>query len=261
MSSMATLRSVQVDVLLAFVLLLTSCDNHKSESHQVVKANETIIFDSKDTQGTAESSESGASTAVADFRIEQNPNNRWSYGWTETLGSPLHLYSGRKFDEWRGTETFYAGEDGTIGQNITHNYAGKDLAERDFIRRSGALDLAPGIHGEYSVVRWAAKTGGTLNISGYFRALGKNFISMDVSVLHNNHTVIPKDDEHRVLTFPNTQTFSLDLDHDGDFKAFAFAVIVNAGDTIDFCAGYGHQKTDAFGHVAFEAAINENGGR
>ena len=164
-------------------------------------------------------------SAVGQFSPVHNPNGVWSYGYTQTLGSPLIRYT------IAGTTccSSQIGWFGPFGPAPGYPL----VLENEFVPTQ-SLDMDPGPEGEYSVVRWTAPGSGTWDIVGDFSGTG--ITTTDVHVLRNSAPIYDN--------FVNAS----------DVHNFGLTVNLQAGDTIDFAVGFG----GAFGGdpTGFQAIVS-----
>ena len=110
-----------------------------------------------------------------------------------------------------------------------------------------ALNLHPGLNGEYAVLRFVAPAGGTYKVSGQFYALDDNATgtTTDVWILQNNE---------------KTGSFSGKVDYYGGAKSASFTSTVfqlKKGNTLDFQVGYGANKTYEYDTTGLMAIIEK----
>jgi hypothetical protein len=171
---------------------------------------------------TAESS-SHTWNAAEDFSVASNPGGDWSYGWSSSLGSTLHLYPehehpfGLALDSWVDPAIVQAGAP-TVYHNGTLNSISGINSVLNW--QPGQLTFHPGALGQYSVVRWTAPAAGTIRIATTFT--GNDTTTTDVHILDNG----------RVL-------FNGLVNGLHDSTSFSATEIVAARDTIDFTVGVG----------------------
>ena len=153
--------------------------------------------------------------ASADFSITNgNPNGTWTYGWSATLSSALHLYTSAGVEGnnqfWRDPNNLNSGAPGDFN-NPTDSQQG--------LLPPHSADFHPGANGEFSHFIWTAPTGGSISISAVFTSADTG--GTDVHVLQNNVSL-----------------FSAEVTR-GNPKSFGVTVTVFAGDKIDFAVGVG----------------------
>lgn len=104
--------------------------------------------------------ESGDS-AASEYSPEENPHGPWSAGWTERLGSPLHL-----FGFARVSPVSHVWIDPRLGSApaFWRNLTGEWFAGV----APGDLALAPGCGNEFAVLRWQAPEAGSYVVRAQF---------------------------------------------------------------------------------------------
>jgi hypothetical protein len=101
--------------------------------------------------------------ASAQFDLNSNPSSvgYWNYGYTQTLGDTFMLLTTKQTSDYEGLWGGW-GLAPTRYPDIVKNFT------------MGVLTFAPGINGEYAVIRWVAPKAGKYNInttfSGYYDA-------------------------------------------------------------------------------------------
>lgn len=162
--------------------------------------------------------------AVRDF--SPSGGRVWSYGYKTQITSALNRYGpsapigagilwiGERFDP--------QGDPGIVcnSTGVVASYGGV------IVHPPNMLNLHPGPSGEYSVLRWTAPDSGTYHLEADFQGLNSNpGTTSNVVILHNNATI-----------------FSSNINGFGASSAQHFPpteIDVAAGDTIDFCVGWG----------------------
>lgn len=150
--------------------------------------------------------------AASDFSATDNPNGVWSYGWSETLGSTLHLYTDQSInpggvDVWYGPGNTLVGHNGTGVASIAWPV--------------DQLGFHPGQNNLYSVIRWTAPSTETFTITASYSTADN--ATTDVHVLNNGNSLFQGD----INGFGSNALFS------------PITIALNAGDTIDFAVGWG----------------------
>ena len=151
-----------------------------------------------------------------DFSITRNPNGRWSYGSSASLGGAF-----------RGDHTSVILGDGTwhwvhpVNQLPSVAYNPTDAPANFLLPRQAAAH--PGPNGSYGVVRWIAPQDGVVNVVAEFT--GRDSSTTDVHILHNSRV--------------GQQVFSGTISGFGSAQSFDGTVTVAAGDTLDFLVGDG----------------------
>jgi len=97
------------------------------------------------------------------FSVAANPNGTWSYGMSESLGSPFEIYvngaidgHGIRVDSWWGDESGVWGFYPYVGHNPSLTEWGLVDDWFEILPPNGFM-LHPGPHGEVSIVRWTAQ--------------------------------------------------------------------------------------------------------
>src|SRR5262249_17510884 len=108
----------------------------------------------------------------------------------------------------------------------THNGTADAITIGGITLQPGQLGFHPGPNGQYSVVRWTAPRAGALSLVASFSGLDITPTTTDVHVLHNGAAL-----------------FDGEITEFGAGPSFDTAVVVAAGDTIDFAVGYGSNGT------------------
>jgi hypothetical protein len=163
-----------------------------------------------------------------DFSPTNNPNGVWSYGWSQSLGSPFILDTDHRvrdgIDQWRGD----LASDGNPG--IYHNGTTSPIDLGSSVHyEPGEFGLHPGPNGEDAIARWTAPAAGTFVVSAAF--FGEDFLgptSTDVHVLRNGKSLF----DGAVTSFGR-----------GGAASFTASLPLRRGDTLDFAVGYGRDRT------------------
>lgn len=169
----------------------------------------------------------------ADFSTTSNPVGVWTYGYQKPLGGSLVLYNTASGDS--SACAWYADNNpdkyGVIWKNLTaaRDYNGVYLS-------SGGAVMHPGPSDEKATARWTAPYAATIYVSASFFGIvfGGSGTTTDVSVLHNGVS----------LFFGQIDGYGGGGGHatfgSSPNQSYAAAVDVAAGDTLDFCVGYGN---------------------
>jgi hypothetical protein len=183
--------------------------------------------------------------AANDFSPTNNPNGVWSYNWSSTLGSTLHLYTTPVQVQWEGG--YLDGwitpgiGDGNV-PTVSHNGTANVVISSGTVRfEPGDLSFHPGPNGEYSVVRWSAPEDGFITIASTFAGL--DFVgptTTDVHVLYNGLSLF--DGFVEGFGPPSATSFTGNLS-------------VLRGDTVDFAVGYGRNMTYFYDSTKLDATI------
>jgi len=104
--------------------------------------------------------------ALADFSKTNNPNGPWSYGWSNTLTSPITLYTEQVYIQ----PNFFFWEDPNIGQlndpQVGINYG----AKWEYFPANSLLEH-PGPNNQFTHCVWTAPAAGVYNIKATFTAI------------------------------------------------------------------------------------------
>jgi len=165
---------------------------------------------------------------AADFSLAGNPNGLWTYGYSQTLGSPLVLHtnsgSGDGLEYWN-TEVVIGLP--WIVRNTTTNpilWAGTATFA------PGGLSLHPGAFGEVEVLRFTVPVTGRYLVSGAF--FGQDWVgptTSDGHILVNGVSIF----DAVISDFGTAHTFSTNL-------------TLVAGTQLDFAVGLGFFTTNVY---------------
>ena len=148
--------------------------------------------------------------ANADFSATSNPNGAWSYGWTATLGSPLHLYPSTNPSN---TSAWW---DPAIERMGAPSFWKNTSASTQFGVAPGETSLHPGPNNEFSVLRWTAPSASDCTVNAQF--LAGHDGDTDAYVLKNGATIF------------SAETTNIN-------PSFGQTIRLSAGDTLDFAVG------------------------
>ena len=174
-----------------------------------------------------------------------NPSGVWSYGWKKNLTgrfflatTPLNELPSRS--GWSSASGAPADIRNVRPVTVTIGINRLPVG-------AGALDLAPGLNGEYAVVRFTAPIEGTYKVSGQFYAMDDNDIgtTTDVWILINDN---------------KTGAFSGQVDYPGGAPVASFTSVqfpLKKGDTLDFEVGYGAKKDFFYDNTGLNAIIEK----
>jgi hypothetical protein len=171
----------------------------------------------------------GGSNIVSDFSIVANPNGDYSYGYTNTLGSPFMLYEFAVpnvipgLDVWRTSFGAPA---------LQKNTTASSLSYFSISHPPDMLNLHPGPSGQYSVLRFAAPCAGTYRIEGSFQGIDTVGTTTDVHVL----TGPPPSG----TPINSLAVFNGSINSVGETVPFSLTLAVTTGQTIDFAVGVGN---------------------
>ena len=177
--------------------------------------------------------------ADKDFSAARNPGGPWSYGWTESQGSPLHIYPrGYKntgIDVWEDPAILSAG-----APAIAHNGTDQAIAIGSFVLQPGQINFHPGNANQRSVARWTAPLDGDVTIEAAFANADPSLgATTDVHVLHNNRSIYD----------------GVINGHGSKASLTPLTRHVAFGDTIDFIVGFGSNNNFGFDSTTLVAKI------
>jgi T5SS/PEP-CTERM-associated repeat protein len=165
--------------------------------------------------------------AANDFSSTNNPNGAWSYGWSASLASGLHVYptsgTGNGLSGWYDPPITVLG-----APAVFLNPTASAITAGTVNILAGQLAFHPGNLGQFSVVRWTAPLAGPAMISAIFTGRDVTPTTTDVHVLHNGAALF----NGVVNSFGSGPSFDTPE-----------IVAVLQGDTIDFAVGYGPNGT------------------
>jgi hypothetical protein len=172
-----------------------------------------------------------------DFSFAANPvsDGAWRYGYTDTLGGTLNLYTAKRTClrvEWSTTLRICMWVmDPTLDEpGVFKNGTGIDIYEgyghRAYFPPKIYLYMHPGPQNQYSVVRWTCPADGIYRVDSAFRSMfvEGTIATTDTHVLHNN--------------VPVYNGLINNFYSDGEFP-YAATLTMKACDIIDFAVGYG----------------------
>jgi hypothetical protein len=165
--------------------------------------------------------------ALEDFSIASNPNGAWSYGWVNSLGDPLTLYTVAEntCDPGMSGWIRLSPCDSSSLPGIFHNDTGERLCLYTWCLPPTYLLMHPGPDGQLSVLRWTAPSTGMFLIEGEFTGVDYAYpTTTDVHVLVNS--------TKSLLSGP-INSYRLPL-------TFQMKLFVASGDAVDFAIGYGY---------------------
>lgn len=174
-----------------------------------------------------------------------NPSGVWSYGWKKNLTGRFFLAT-TPLNEPPSRSGWSSASGGpAVIRNV------RPVAVTVGVNRlavgAGALDLAPGLNGEYAVARFTAPIEGTYKVSGQFYAQDDNDIGTTTDVW-----ILPNDTK--------TGAFSGKVDYPGGTPVASFTsrqFQLKKGDTLDFEVGYGANKDFFYDNTGLTAVIEK----
>ena len=175
----------------------------------------------------------------ADFSLSGNPNGRWSYGYSQTLGGPLipHATSGSNsgLDFWNTDISIGLPWVAHNSTALPMNWAGTTTVA------PGALSLHPGPNGQVAILRFTAPSTGQYAINGAF--FGQDYIgptTTDVHLLLNGSSIF----DGVVSDFGTSQPFNI-------------TTALTAGSRLDFAVGFGSNQTYLYDSTGLAATITQ----
>jgi hypothetical protein len=194
--------------------------------------------------------------AFDDFSFASNPvpDGAWRYGWENSLGGPLQLYTTRATTLHSGAITplplsmWVMVINTDDDPDVIKNENGTDViyGSSNYINFPGStyLHLHPGPQNQYSVVRWTCPADGNYYVDAAFRSLrgGVPYIATtDTHVLHNNVSIY--------------NGLINGIYSDGEIP-YATTVAMRACDTLDFAVGFGSNGNYFCDSTGVRAAID-----
>ena len=193
-------------------------------------------------------------SAFDDFSFSSNPipDGAWRYGYTDTLGSTLQLYTAKETTLHHGWTTTLPLSawimDPTIDEpDVIKNETGIDFDNGDnnwvYWPATVYLHFHPGPQNQFSVVRWTCPVAGNYRVDSAFRSLriGGPATSTDTHVLHNSVAVY--------------NGMINNYYADGEFP-YAAVLAMQACDTLDFVVGVGYNGNYEFDSTGMRAIID-----
>ncbi|MEE9910189.1 MAG: carboxypeptidase-like regulatory domain-containing protein [Deltaproteobacteria bacterium] len=145
---------------------------------------------------------------ATDLSGTSNPSGVWSYGWSSTLSSPLHLFTSAS------TTSLFKIIWSDPKVDPTFPLVG--VLNREVQPR--VIALHPGRYHEYAHIVWTAPATGKCSLATEFSALDK--ATTDVHIVHNNVPIY-----NNMISGYN------------DKKSYTSMITVHKGDVIDFAVG------------------------
>jgi hypothetical protein len=188
--------------------------------------------------------------AGSDFSLVSNPNGDWSYGVESTLGG---AFSGLMFaDSAHGLEAWasnanYPGEDATA--YIAHNPTASTITWTTFSVPPNALQLHPGLTGQYAVVRWTSPflVNTSITVNGSFFSEDNHLTPTPAGTTSDAH-----------ILRDGVSLLDTNIDGTGVASPFDLTFVVGAGSTVDFAVGFGSNMDYHFDSTGLEAQIAAN---
>ena len=193
-------------------------------------------------------------TAAAGFSSTANPAGAWTYGYDlRDAGGLPDIGTFTVFDAFAVPSPVPLWRSSVLGvdPNVTYNNTGFPQSccapGATIMWDPGEMSVGPGLDGQVTVVRWTAPLSGPYDIVGMFldnqlAAAGDD--SADVYVYHNT--------EQLFTGLPGTEVGS------GVTNTWT-ALMLAAGDTLDFIVGAGADRAATGNHTTFAATITLSG--
>ena len=199
----------------------------------------------------------------ADFSFQNNPNGVWQYGYSATHSLDPSQF---RIDEYGDP-----GATGPIGfwhPSISHQpgpgwypYIAYNTSKRSefgsmkgWAARPGEVAMEASNSGQYSLVRFVARTAGDYMISARFAGIHFGLSTTDVHVLHNSMSLFDADIDGYGgdPAFHKIEGKSPTAEYSGRIK-------LQVNDTVTFAVGYGKNQTNScdttglFAHVVLSS--------
>jgi hypothetical protein len=154
--------------------------------------------------------------ATSEFSTTNNPFGAWSSGWTATMGSAFNIYTAKRVVDVPPSVVWY--DPTNPDPRAVPNFWKNASASAAYGVQPGQLSMHPGCTAnEYTVLRWTSPATATCTVNAQFFA--GDIYETDANILKNSTTSL----------FSAASTTSN--------PAFASAVQVAVGDTLDFVVG------------------------
>jgi hypothetical protein len=161
-----------------------------------------------------------------------NPNGRWSYGWSMSLGSAFSAYSqyvpaasayGGVIDLWTSSTAGALIPTGYLPAAFV-NPSTTAVTFSSFTVQAGQFFVHPGPAGQYSIARWTAPRAGTYSARATFEGIDVGPTTTDVHVQHNGVDIA---------------SGNINVAGGGNTFRTSPSVDLAQGDTLDFAVGFG----------------------
>ena len=166
--------------------------------------------------------------AAKAFSAVNNPNGVWSYGYEDTLGGFLTLYTS-KFAPTASIAGWYQNISLDVPFVLENFGAVPNSRFADVVLQPGQLAFHPGPQDQFSIVRFTAPTRGVYDLSAGFSPVTTNGTTTDVHVLENGASL-----------FDGFVTGTYNAP--GSAPSFSDLLNLNSGDVVDFAVGYGANR-------------------
>ncbi len=163
--------------------------------------------------------------AAGDFSAVNNPNGVWSYGYENTLGDTLNLFSDH-FAPTATTSGWNNNISAFVPMVIKNFGAVTDTGFADLVIAPGQLVFHPGPQDQFGIVRFTASQAGLYNLGSSFVPVTTDGTTTDVHVLKNGTSL-----------FDGLVSGTYNAPNGSDYSNGTLAL--SAGDTVDFAVGYG----------------------
>jgi hypothetical protein len=188
----------------------------------------------------------------ADFSFQENPHQVWQYGYSATNSLTPDQF---RFDTQSDRVDMQCDSTGSIG--FWHPAANKGpgpgyypyvaynatkqsrVGCKGWAVRAGEVAMEASNTGQYSLVRFAAPSAGSYQISAKFEGIHFGLSTTDVHVLHNGKSLFDADIDGYGgdPAFHQVQGASPTAEYSAQIK-------MKANETITFAVGYGKNKTN-----------------
>ncbi len=163
--------------------------------------------------------------AAKDFSAVSNPNSVWSYGYENTLGGALTLYTDH-FAPTASTTGWYKNISSNVPFVLKNFGTVPDSRFADLVLQPGQLAFHPGPQDQFSIVRFTASANGLYNLSAAFTPVTSDGTTTDVHILENGTSLF----SGFVTGTYNAPTSA---------PSFSGVLNLKSGDIVDFAVGYG----------------------
>ncbi len=163
--------------------------------------------------------------AAKDFSAASNPNSVWSYGYENTLGGTLILYTD-KFAPTASIAGWYQNIALDVPFVLKNFGTAPDSRFADVVLQPGQLAFHPGPQDQFSIVRFTASTNGLYNLNAAFTPVTTDGTTTDVHVLENGTSI-----------FSGFVTGTYNAPSSA--PSFLDSLSLKSGDVVDFAVGYG----------------------
>ncbi|HVM47833.1 MAG TPA: LamG-like jellyroll fold domain-containing protein [Candidatus Acidoferrum sp.] len=167
------------------------------------------------------------------FSPSANPAGPWSYGYSLTLGSPMVVYP-ESLQDVPGLEVWRTNI--WLGApSVFYNATNSPISNGTVTVDPGVTGAHPGPNGEYSIIRFIVPATRLYRVSCLFYGLDTHGTTTDVHVLTNGLSIF----DGAVNGYGA-----------GTGPDFNSAILLNAGDTLDFAVGRGADNDFSYDSTA-----------